>query len=49
MKDTLTTNAIIQLCKIYGVNEKDIVRLLRLKEEKEGETTTRDFYLGIGG
>ncbi len=51
MKDTTTTDELIELCKIYGVDEKHMMRLLKLKADSQttDQTTVREFYLGIGG
>ncbi len=50
MKDTTTTDELIELCKIYGIDEAHMMRLLKLKADNLTEqTTARDFYLGIGG
>lgn len=47
MKSTLTDNELIDLCRIYGIDEKDMIRLLKSKEVNSTETTARNFYLGI--
>lgn len=50
MKDTTTTDELIELCRIYGVDEKYMMKLLKLKVDNSTEQdTARNFYLGIGG
>lgn len=48
MKNNITTIELIELCKIYGMSEKYMMRLLKLREENQTDQT-KDFYLGIGG
>lgn len=46
MKNTITANELIELCKIYGIDENYMMILLRLKEEVNltEQTTLRNFY-----
>ncbi len=51
MKNTTTTDELIELCRIYGVDEKHMMRLLKLKADNQttDQMIARNFYLGIGG